>query len=182
MTRGKHSVAVDLVGVTKIDSVTPEPTDREIINGRTTLLQFVVGEGESISIDTGRRKYRVTINPQPNAQLMNQGGTDEWKSAVHEALIANASLTEANQGDPVRAVSDLVGIETRMALDPKVSDAARKLEGEAPKLREALRAVLDLDWEHYLMDSTDKVPERVHAARRVLANAEAILGEAEGNP
>ncbi len=59
-----HSVDIDLVGVAKLKSVSPEPSDQGVINGETTILRFRVQDGERITLDTGRRQVEVVVNPR----------------------------------------------------------------------------------------------------------------------
>lgn len=57
-----HSVDIDLVGVAKLKSVSPEPSDQGVINGETTILRFRVQDGERITLDMGRRQVEVVVN------------------------------------------------------------------------------------------------------------------------
>lgn len=59
-----HSVDIDLVGVAKLKSVSPEPSDQGVINGETTILRFRVQDGERITLDMGRRQVEVVVNPR----------------------------------------------------------------------------------------------------------------------
>lgn len=54
-----------------------------------------------------------------------------WKEAVIDALVVNHILEANHETDPRKALADLIAWEVKVALDPKVSEAAAKLAGSA---------------------------------------------------
>jgi len=56
---------------------------------------------------------------------------------------------------------------------------SERLRDPAAELAEALKDVLNLDWEHYIL--SDRVPERREAANEVVESAEAALAAYEAS-
>lgn len=52
---------------------------------------------------------------------------DAWKDVVRDALIVRFIYIHQHEYDPERALADLMAWETKVALDPAVSSAARAL-------------------------------------------------------
>ena len=97
---------------------------------------------------------------------------DAWKSAVHELLITNFSLTEENANDPFKALFDLIAIEVEQARDPRVSRWAAVREN----LREAAThcvEVLEREAEDYeIAEAIRTLRQALHAITR-----DEVLGE-----
>lgn len=72
-----HSVDIDLVGVAKLKSVSPEPSDQGVINGETAIFRFRVQDGERITLDMGRRQVEVVVNPRAGAPYPGLGPAEE---------------------------------------------------------------------------------------------------------
>lgn len=51
-----------------------------------------------------------------------------WKAAVIDALVVSWTYLKAHETNPRKALHDLLAWETDVALDPRVSAAARKLQ------------------------------------------------------
>lgn len=58
-----------------------------------------------------------------------------WKHAVVDALIVNGAYEQAHEGNPRKAVADLIVQEQNLALDPLVSEGARRLKNSTRKVK-----------------------------------------------
>lgn len=105
----------------------------------------VLAPGES-SIDhawknlQGRVKahYRVQL---PNSKMRRK---IEFKDYVIDQLVVCGIYSKAHDYDAVKAVNDLINWSVQVALDPKVSEFAVKLQNEA--YRKAASLCLDKDY------------------------------------
>lgn len=91
-----HSVDIDLRGVTKLKSVTPQPTDQGVINGEATIFRFRVRDGERITLDLGRRQVEVVVNPRAGGgyPVAARDEAAELRAALAEAVaLLKESLT-----------------------------------------------------------------------------------------
>ena len=68
----------------------------------------------------------------------------DWKDYVIDQLVMCHIYTKAHENNPVKAVNDLICWHVNVALDPKVSELAIKLQNEA--YRKAASLCLDKDY------------------------------------
>jgi hypothetical protein len=80
--------------------------------------------------------------PRPSAEI------NPWKDAIIDAHVVNFSYRKEHEDNPKKALSDLIGYEVELALDPKISESAQKLidlgksSAEMPPLTEMEKADL----------------------------------------
>jgi hypothetical protein len=60
-------------------------------------------------------------------EIIEDESKNKWKAAVIDYLVCRFLLNKENEGDPRRAIHDIIGWEVQAALDPSVSEGARKL-------------------------------------------------------
>lgn len=99
--------------------------------------EVAAGKHSSASVLTRVRSWFDLSAPQePN----------EWQRAVINALIVNHIYTKEHDTDALKALADLVQWEVQMALDPKVSAAARALQVRAQEASRGDYRVTSTGW------------------------------------
>lgn len=101
-----------------------------------------------------------------------------WKEAVEDAAVVSWTLSEANENDPRKAINDLLCCAQDMALDPLVSETAKKWQDQLASARTVIEGLAD-DLRRWIADGAiAALPgTRTHAA---LAAASAWLAGQKG--
>jgi len=60
-------------------------------------------------------------------EIIADESLNPWKRVLIDALVCIHALTEEHETNPKKALDDIVSWEVMVALDPRVSEAARKL-------------------------------------------------------
>lgn len=60
-------------------------------------------------------------------EIIENESKNRWKAAVMDYLVCTFTLNEKNAKDPEQAIHDIISWEVGIALDPLVSERARKL-------------------------------------------------------
>lgn len=89
--------------------------------------------------DAFRWEHVGTYSPWCKVEASPRTGLQQWKDVVEDALIVNGILTDANENDPQKALQDLISWEIMIALDPLVSEEARKLQESGNEEFKAIR-------------------------------------------
>lgn len=70
-----------------------------------------------------------------------------WKEAVTDAAIVRWVYTEENENDPRKIINDLLYWEQKVALDPTVSEDAKKLHDRIKELEDDLKYASGVQWD-----------------------------------
>ena len=95
---------------------------------------------------------------------------DQWKNAVIDAAVCRWVYTAEHETDPRKAINDVLAWESRVALDPAVSEPAAKLDREITTLRARLEAAeRDAEATDDLLDASITRCDTLRAERDQLA-------------